>query len=80
MVREKEEGGIKIKMCQGDIVKYLREQKRIGNKGSDMQELMVHIPANRAAISRGCRKLRESGDVKFRKKKIKSYEKFIYSL
>ena len=46
----------------------------------DMQELLTNIPANRASISRGCRKLRENGDVKFKKQKIKSYEKFIYSI
>jgi len=63
-------------MCQNDILNYLKKKQ----KPVDMQELLVNIPANRASISRGCRKLRERSEVKFTKKRIKSYEKFMYFL
>lgn len=43
-----------------------------------MRELLVNIPANRASISRGCRKLRERNEIRFKKKKEGSYEKFLY--
>jgi hypothetical protein len=61
-------------MCQQEIINYVRRRR----KPVDMRELLVNIPANRASISRGCRKLRETGDIKFKKQKIKSYEKFLY--
>lgn len=61
-------------MCQEDIVNYLKKR----GKPADMQDLLIHIPANRASISRNCRKLREARDIKYKKKKIKSYEKFVY--
>ena len=63
-------------MCQQEIIDYLHKKK----KPVDMRELLVNIPANRASISRSCRKLRDQKEVKFRKEKIKSYEKFIYSV
>jgi len=61
-------------MCQQEIINYL---KRRGGP-VDMKELIVNLPANRASISRGCRKLRETNDIRFKKQKVKSYEKFIY--
>ena len=61
-------------MCQQEIINYLKKRKG----PVDMKELIVNLPANRASISRGCRRLRETREVKFRKQKIKSYEKFIY--
>lgn len=63
-------------MCQQDIIKYLRKK----GKPVDMRELMVNIPANRASISRNCRKLRERKEVKYVKKKERSYEKYYYLL
>jgi len=61
-------------MCQQEIINYLKKRKG----PVDMRELIVNLPANRASISRGCRRLRETREVKFKKQKIKSYEKFIY--
>lgn len=61
-------------MCQQEIMNYVKRR----SQPVDMRELLVNIPANRASISRGCRKLRESKDIRFKKQKIKSYEKFIY--
>ena len=63
-------------MCQNDILNYLKKKQ----KPVDMRELLVNIPANRASISRNCRKLRERKEVRFKKEKIKSYEKFYYFL
>jgi len=61
-------------MSQQEILEYLKKKK----KPVDMQELIVNIPANRASISKNCRKLRNSKEVKYKKKKEKSYEKFFY--
>lgn len=61
-------------MCQQDILNYLKKKR----EPVDMQELIMNIPANRASISRNCRRLRESNEVKYKKKKEKSYEKFFY--
>lgn len=63
-----------LNLCQQDIINYLKKKKRY----VDMRELLVNIPANRASISRNCRKLRENKEVGFKKKTIKSYEKFLY--
>ena len=63
-------------MCQDDIQKYLKGKR----KPVDIQELITNIPANRSSISRNCKKLRESREVKFIKKKEKSYEKYLYFL
>jgi len=63
-------------MGQAEIIKYLKKKKR----PVDMKELLVNISGNRVSISRGCRKLRESKEVKFTKKKEKSYEKYYYTL
>lgn len=61
-------------MCQQEIMNYLSKKR----KPVDMKELIINIPANRASISRGCRKLRENNEIGFKKQKIKSYEKFLY--
>ena len=61
-------------MCQQAIINYIKRRRQ----PVDMRELIVNIPANRASISRGCRKLRENKDIRFKKQKIKSYEKFLY--
>jgi hypothetical protein len=61
-------------MCQQEIINYVKRKRR----PVDMRELIVNLPQNRASISRGCRKLREAKEIKFKKKKEKSYEKFFY--
>jgi len=63
-------------MSQTEILRYLRRKK----KPVDMQELIVKLPCNRASISRNCKKLRERNEVKYIKKREKSYEKFYYFL
>jgi len=63
-------------MTQEEIINYLKKRK----KPVDMKELLINIPANRASISRGCKQLRKAREVKFVKKRIKSYEKFMYFL
>lgn len=67
---------VEKKMCQQQIINYIRARGR----HVDIQELIANIPANRASISRGCRKLRERKELKCMKKKIKNYEKFVYFL
>jgi len=63
-------------MSQIEVLRYLRIKKR----PVDMQELLTAIPCNRATISKACAKLRKSKEVQFKKKKIKSYEKYFYFL
>lgn len=67
-------------MCQNEVLGYLARKKASRHNPVDMQELVVHIPANRSSISKNCRKLRERKEVNFVKKKEKSYEKFLYYL
>ena len=61
-------------MCQEEILNYLKKRKR----PVDIRELLINIKANRASISRGCRRLRETKEVKYRRKKVGSYIKYIY--
>jgi hypothetical protein len=63
-------------MSQEEILKYL---KKIG-KPVDIQQLLTVLPHNRATISKNCRRLRESKEIKFKIKKLKTREKFIYYL
>lgn len=61
-------------MSQTEVLRYLRSKGR----PVDMQELLRAIPCNRATISKACAKLRKSKEVRFKKQKIKSYEKYFY--
>jgi DNA-binding IclR family transcriptional regulator len=63
-------------VCQQDIINYLKKNGR----PVDIQELLVNVPANRASISRNCKKLRESQEIKYVKKKEKCYEKYYYMI
>lgn len=64
-------------MCQQAIIKYLAKKK---GKPVDMKELLIKLPANRASLSRSCKKLRECNEIKYKKKKERCYEKFVYFL
>lgn len=64
-------------MCQQEILNYVKKRGSQRNP-IDMVELVANIPANRASISTGCRKLRKTKEIGYRKKKIKSYEKYLY--
>ena len=63
-------------MSQQEIIKFLKKKK----KPVDMQELLVAIPSNRASITRGCRKLIKSNEIKVKEKQVKNYKKFYYFL
>jgi hypothetical protein len=64
-------------MCQNEIVRYL--EKRRG-KPVSIIELMAVIPANRAAISRSCKRLVDFKEIKVRKIRQGSALKYLFSI
>lgn len=65
-------------MSQEAIIKFLKKQKT----PIDIKGLLVMLPYNRATISVNCKKLRKSGEIKYKiiKTKASRKNKFVYYL
>jgi predicted transcriptional regulator len=63
-------------MCQDEIINYLIKRR----KPALMQELCANISCNRASISRSCRTLIKTKELKKRKIKEGFHVKYLYTL
>jgi len=61
-------------MSQKEVLLYLKRKK----KPVDIKELLLALPQmNRTNVSRACRKLRDTKEIKF---KVESGRRYLYSL